>query len=1180
MSGIATPVFDLTEPLPRSGRLAVDASAGTGKTYTLAALACRYVAEADVPVGEMLVVTFTTAAAAELRERIRNRFVEAARALAESGTGLDHDDPVIAHLLRGAPTEVAERRARLERAVVEFDTATITTIHGFCARVLAAQGSTGRFDPSAVLVQDPSVLVGATVADVLVEAALEDAGSATTGPDDAGPDVVPLPKLPKLSRLDKLVATVLGNPGIVTVARSGAPDDIRTKQLVDLVIDRVHEQLVRTGGITFDEQLRRVAELLEDDPALRRSLSEQFAVAMIDESQDTDPVQWRALTTAFDGSSTVVVVVGDPKQSVYGFRGGDVHNYLAALGRSRRCRLDTNFRSDVAVIEAMNAMWTGVTLGHDDIAYEPVRSAPHLAGRSLELDGSPVPGLWIRSVTHPDQPRAKSGARSLVAGDARSTIDDDLANNVVALLDGGEVRSPDGRARLRADDIAVLVRAHNDAVPIQRSLLERGVASVIIGAGSVTRSLAASHWRWLIEALKRPADALTARAVALSWFFDVDAESVAASVSGADADGVGADALGAVQAALGDWVEVLRRQGVAAMVERVWRDGSVRERVLARPSGERDLTDLDHLAELLHVATSGRPIGPEGLAERFDALDDPDDDAVEDPEAIRRRVDSDTPAVRIMTIHVSKGLEFPVVCCPTLWGGSRVDSTSRIFHGDDGVRYIDVSGSAPDDVAELARRETEGELRRLTYVALTRALHTTLVWWAPTPGSDRSGLAHLLFGTGEDGRAAVPSNNGDAVEVLTRRVAERGADGVIRVEQVPFRPGRVARSGTTRHGSTPASETSHAHAGAITSGSSTQLDVARLGRVLDRTAGRWSFTSIAALALHPDPEPDRPAGAGDGRDPDDPTLGDSGDSDEQVPAPAVLFDGLGAGAAFGTLVHSALEAVDFTADLDGQLTDVLDVPWSSVAGDDVPRLVRAIAASIRTPLGTAFGGLALEHLASGDRLDELDFELPLGDRTDPSRLTVPARAIGEVLVAHLDADDDLAPWAARLAGGLIDVEVGGHLTGSIDLVLRMPGPTGGHRYSVVDYKTNRLGNWSSPDSLSNYHPDRLPAAMEDHDYPLQAVLYSVALHRYLRWRLPGYRPEVHLGPVGYLFVRGMVGPPSVLADGRCHGVFAWSVPPAAVEELSDLLHGSRGTVASASGQPAGSGAGSGSGAES
>jgi exodeoxyribonuclease V beta subunit len=213
-------------------------------------------------------------------------------------------------------------------------------------------------------------------------------------------------------------------------------------------------------------------------------------------------------------------------------------------------------------------------------------------------------------------------------------------------------------------------------------------------------------------------------------------------------------------------------------------------------------------------------------------------------------------------------------------------------------------------------------------------------------------------------------------------------------------------------------------------------------------------------------------------------------------------------------------------------------------------------------MGSAFADLRLADVSRADRLDELDFELPLGQVDGGAGSTTVASAdIGAVLARRLPDDDPVRPWADRLAGGLIRVDLGGFLTGSIDLVLRVAGPDG-PRFCVVDYKTNRLGRWGVDDSVANYHPDLLPAAMEHHHYPLQAVLYSVALHRYLRWRLPGYSPDRHLGPVGYLFVRGMVGPRTPSPGGRAHGVFAWSAPPDAVVELSDLLHGQRTRTAS------------------
>ena len=162
------------------------------------------------------------------------------------------------------------------------------------------------------------------------------------------------------------------------------------------------------------------------------------------------------------------------------------------------------------------------------------------------------------------------------------------------------------------------------------------------------------------------------------------------------------------------------------------------------------------------------------------------------------------------------------------------------------------------------------------------------------------------------------------------------------------------------------------------------------------------------------------------------------------------------------------------------------------------------------------------------------------------------------MLGHLPKDDPLRSWAQRLSSGLFGVELAGHLTGSIDMVVRVRDATGENsaaRFVVVDYKTNTLAEQGREPRLHDYHPDRLPAAMAEHHYPLQALLYSVALHRYLRWRVPGYEPGEHLGGIAYLFVRGMVGAATPLVEGCPHGVFSWQVPPALVTALSQLLEG-------------------------
>jgi exodeoxyribonuclease V beta subunit len=209
---------------------------------------------------------------------------------------------------------------------------------------------------------------------------------------------------------------------------------------------------------------------------------------------------------------------------------------------------------------------------------------------------------------------------------------------------------------------------------------------------------------------------------------------------------------------------------------------------------------------------------------------------------------------------------------------------------------------------------------------------------------------------------------------------------------------------------------------------------------------------------------------------------------------------------------------------------------------------------MRTPFGPQFGDLSLSTLNAADHLDELDFNLALAQQQPVS-----ASQIGKVICKHLDGDDPLAKWADRLANGLGHIKLQGYLSGSIDLTLRYT-VDGQQKYSVVDYKTNQLSPTDQVGSLLDYHPATLPKVMTHTHYALQALLYSVALHRYLRWRLPNYRPELHLGPVGYLFVRGMVGPDTPVVSGGPHdgvraGVFCWQPPVGLIEELSTLLAG-------------------------
>ncbi len=1136
-----------TGSLPQMGRHLLEASAGTGKTFAIAALVTRLIAEQDVTVDELLVVTFTRAAAAELRDRIRRRLSDAVRALQNPSLIVEGHDEIHDVLAACGSGELKERRQRLARAVIDFDTATITTIHGFCQQVLQSLGATSGHNPDVTLVQDTSDLVQGACSDVMAAAALHG-------------------EMPYTAQgLVKTVQAVLNNPGVEVVADSGDGGDDARRKMVVRAATEVRDRLGSTASLSFDVMLEAVRDALVAHPDAAQRLAQQFPVALVDEFQDTDPVQWAILSAIYapDGehrAGTRLVLVGDPKQAIYAFRGGDIHTYLAAARAAERRTLPVNWRSDGALLHTLNELCAGWELGDQEIRYLPVRPSPqHEDRRLVDADGHPVPAVDLRCAARGLEQKkpTKAGTSSVYADPARWACIDDAVRAIVEMLDSGwripcsdddpgATGVPGERTReLRAGDIAVLVHANRWATPIQRSLVRSGVPAVVTGGSSVAESPAADQWRILLDALARPSDPTRARAVALSWFGDRDPQWVAASTL----EGTDDQRLADLQSQLESWSALLRNQGVSALTSVLRSDVSLVASVLSLPGGERNLTDLDHLGELLHSATAGRPVGPESARALLDEMSTGSAD--DDPEAIKRRIDTDAPAVRIMTLHAAKGLEFPVVCCPSLWNVTPSHRDGRLYHNEHRGRLLDVSKDVKSiPLADAAAKaELVGQAQRLTYVGLTRAVHRLVLWWAAGPSAGNSPIAPLLFGDG--GVSGVPDEH---YGQLCDRVDASGLDGLVSVAEVQPHGQRIA----TRRTSDGPNRVPVAAA---------DLSVAALTRSLERSQGRWSFSSLSARALDDDHisvggEPSVVPSPSKG-DPDDPSLGDAADGDEQLPPPPVLFDGLGAGAAFGTLVHDALEHLDFAGDLEAQLSAfLLTRPW---AGDGArrERLVRAIAAAVRTPLGDSFDGIALASLVRSDRLDELEFELPLattdagmGGSTIDRRSTFDTTDIGRLLLEHCAEGDPVRGWAQRLADGVIDVSAGGHLTGSIDLVMRLAADVpGGYRYCVADYKTNRLGSWVEADRITNYRPDLLVDAMAHHHYPLQAVLYSVALHRYLRWRLPGYLPELHLGPVAYLFVRGMVGDATPQVDGRSHGVFDWQVPPAAVASLSDLLDG-------------------------
>jgi len=1119
--------FDLTGPLPTATTV-LEASAGTGKTYTIAALATRYLAE-GVPLESIMMVTFSRAATTELRVRVRARLVETEAALrgvvaggndaqASSGFPVPLGDPVTALLADGDPDTILLRADRLAAALTEFDEATIATTHEFCARMLSGLGILSHADPGRVFTESLTTLADEVSTDTYLR---RHAGERrpTLALDDA----------------TNLARQVAHQPQCALVPAPGADPDpgveARARFAAEVRAELRSRQL-RQRLFTHDDILFALRDSLADPttgPDAVRMLHEQYRVVLVDEFQDTDPVQWDIVRLAFDGTATVILI-GDPKQAIYAFRGADVHTYLDAVGRAtRRATLNTNYRSDAPMVAAVEHLFAEAALGDPRIGMVPL-TAHHGSSRLRGPDGTAPAPLRLRML-----PSKSDGDHLPSVHTLRPRIRRDLVSQVVELLDSGtelaEAR-PDGAPswrRVEPSDIAVLVQKNERAKEICDALVAAGVPAVLAGASTVFGSEMARHWLTLLRALVEPRSATIRRAALtpmIGWDF-------ARLVSATEED------LAELSLTIRTWAATAQHRGIAALLELVVDQQGLAARLLAHDGGEREVTDLRHLGQLLHTHMTTERVGLAGVAEWLATSIDQSQRSTEDEQS--RRLETDAKAVQVLTVHRAKGLEFGIVLLPEPWDVWAPDDKGqvlRLHEPDTGRLILDIGGTAAQGRNERRqqwRDEEAGEDLRLLYVALTRARHQVITWWAASWNTKSSPLHRLLYGPRTPGAIPPPS-----VPIPADPGALSLDSGLIRVETVPESiPVR-----RWRPPGAPAETLAHRS----------------LTRELDQLWRRTSYTALTAAA-HAAPAADVALPSGDD---------EVGTSDEPATdiEPAVTGAGplwlspmgdLPAGAEFGTIMHAIFEHADATApDLAAELLARTREELERTPYPVQPEaLALALVPAFQTPLGPLGLGRRLCDLAPTDRLSELDFELPLAGGDRPTA-HITLADVAAVLARHLPPDDPLADYPAQLATEPTGEEVlRGFLTGSIDSVLRIPDTQGNPRHLVVDYKSNWLGEFGVPLPIDGYHPERLATAMMRAHYPLQALLYSVALHRYLHWRLPGYDPAQHLGGIAYLFVRGMAGADTPTADGVPYGVFSWDPGPGLVVELSELLAGHR-----------------------
>ena len=1122
------PPFDIYGELP-SGTTVLEASAGTGKTYTVAALTARLIAEGAADLSQMLLVTFGRMATNELRLRVRERLVSVEDSLAAAvRPGEPHMPPsdLEAFICTGDVDELRRRRARVARALADFDAATIATTHEFCLQMLDGLGVLGDREPHATIVEHLTDLTREVTTDLYLRR------YAATGTPPMSYDEA----LDVANQAVEAVHAQLVPAGLGSDDPSGSSERVR---FASAVREEVERRKRAANLFTYDDMLTRLRDALADPeygPAAAERLRQRYRIVMVDEFQDTDPIQWEILRRTFH-QHCMLILIGDPKQAIYAFRGADVFSYLDAVDQADQVRsLVVNRRSDQALVDALDVLMGDAALGDERIAVRPV-TAEH-AGHRLRTpaaDQRVAAPIRVRFMPHEAGDEHVPSVSSI-----RPRIADDLVADITALLGSGmELIEGDYARALVPSDVAVLVRKNQRGEEIRDRLVSAGVPAVMFGARSVFTSPMAQDWLTLLLALEQTRQQ-TVRQAALTCFFGWTFRDLVAASD---------DSLIELTQRVRWWGKVLESRGVAALLEAATTDERVPERLLSLQGGERMLTDLRHLGQSLHAAMSSAQLGVSALVEWLRArISEAQRNGMSE---VTRRLETDARAVTVLTVHRSKGLEFPIVYLPDAWdrhaNGSDEGRILRLHEPttrSSGECVLDVGGrNGPGRPERFSRyREEEaGEDLRLLYVALTRARSQVVTWWAPsynTPGSALQRFASRRPGDPPIPRATYPLDGdpfgsrelgpGFSVEEMTHREL---TDWRTIVEPRPA------------------------------------LAVRTFERELDLAWRRTSYSALTAAVHGADTSTPAVSSEPDLKREDDESVPDASTATPAEDEADVSTTGLDqpspmhqlpSGIEFGTAVHAVFELVEPTVeDLPAALRQACAVTLAQgpAAAMTAEELANAMLPVFRTPLGPLGNEKRLADIPRSDRLVELGFEYPLagGDMTNAE---VTLGLIGPLLRRHLDRSDLLAAYPDLLEDPTLASQVlRGYLTGSIDAVLRIWSEDQ-PRYLVVDYKTNWLGALDAETvTIGDYTPARMAEAMMSAHYPLQALLYAVAVHRMLRWRQPGYDPAVHLGGVLYLFVRGMAGPATPRVGGVPCGVFSWHPPPSLVVELSALLDG-------------------------
>ncbi len=1159
----------------------IEASAGTGKSWTVTYLYLRLILEKGLTVDQILVVTFTDAATKELRDAVRTRLTEALDAFELSEADRADTDINDEYLqLLNKDFDQAESISRLKRAKLSIDEAAIFTIHSFCQRALSDNAFEASLPFDSELLMDDSEIMQNLVDDfwrrrfakapkslifkiqqkrITPDSLLTDIRNAVGKPylELCGPqsEDVNAEKWAELENIfqqaiktwqeneDDLSAllnqTELNEKGysanfkksrdsflkdFALIVLSGKiPNKVDSKLAwlgtkektlakfesiehpffeqwqsfldawaaldanSDDFINRIRIELLtylqtelpkekqRLGVLSFDDLLLQLEKALQNQPQLASDLRDKYSVAMIDEFQDTDPIQYNIFSSIFPSNSdSTVFFVGDPKQAIYSFRGGDIHTYLKAKdSASQQYTLDTNWRSHPHLITAFNDLYTSSDNPFMDagIQYQRV-NAGNRATENLKTPDNRSPlRFWdyaVSNVREEEKPSMES---------IRTDIANAVAGDIALLLNASNAgKAMIGDTPISGGDIAILIRSHTQGDMIKEALNKKGIASVQSSKDSIYETHESVEILRLLTAIVEPQREDEVRRALVTELLGYQAENLLAFEDGL---GDGQNAWEDVLLKMQNWHFQWKSQGFLPMMRSMMASQSVHQRLLSYDDGERRLTNVLHLAELIHHQSKQQSLSME---EVLRWLKQQQDNANSSERELR--LESDENLVKIVTIHKSKGLEYPIVYLPYVGttGAAFKDSIYSFYQ--DEKACLEIGSAEADEHKKLKIAEEKAEEARLFYVALTRAKYqctvvtfTEAIYMNP----DRTALGWLL----SDGET-IPSGSSKVAKeqkanfftsykATLEKLVEEG-EGNISVSELPTDLNERYQS--------PQSEKT--------------LSAKNFSAEIRPQAQVTSFSGLTAGAHAESPDHDAQAVS--------PLLTKT---DDEFPR----------GSTAGSALHEIYENLDFTVPVDDQ-TDVILTALSKWGFDEKHQNAATVLMtnSLQAEL---FEGFSLQQLNNENRLNEMEFYLPLE--------LLQIDELKQILFKHLPREDQRLRDAVNT---LRFEQVEGYLKGFIDLIFEHKG-----RFYIADYKSN---------SLHDYAPENLTPTMADSHYYLQYLLYSVAVHRYLKKRVADYSWDTHMGGAYYLFIRGMA------KDNKNGGVY-FDKPNLALIEALDTL---------------------------